>query len=150
MTHNTMVLIAETFPTTKWAVHTSKNYVSSFEALQAFEDDDVVRAVRKLRTLLARNTLSVEELIIEIRRGAKQQRKIKQPESMDKAIAESDQQYMRTQLQREQVDRIRKAVTICRESRAIDNTPLSPRIEEWSGLTIGLVHAALERIDGKY
>lgn len=145
MTHNIMTLIAEKFPSTKWSLHTNRNYVKAYEALKDFEDEQVAAAVRKLRSLLARNTISVEELIIEIRKSHRTQAQYRKVDTGDNNAAKNELTRMRTELCRESVQVVREAVTICRAARVLDGRPLSPRIEEWGNYAVGVVHAAIQR-----
>lgn len=146
MTHNLMALIAEKFPSTKWAVHTNRNYVKAYEALKDFEDEEVAAAVRKMRSGLSRNMIALEELLSEIQRASKPKTRYRQSDVADQQASRSDLQCMREELYRESVQSIRDAVTICRAARVLDGQPLSPRIEEWGNYAVGVVHAAIQRV----
>jgi hypothetical protein len=43
---------------------------------------------------------------------------------------------------------IAAAVARCRKVGALDGTPLSPKVEEWSAYTVGMVYAAIEEAHG--
>ena len=146
MTHNSMAVIAEAFIATKWAVHTSRKYVESFEALKEFSDEEVIQAVRHLRGLLARNCISVEEIITQIRRASRPKAFKRYSDAADQDAAKSDRASMLADLKATPVDTIRKAVTMCRASGVLNNSPLPPRLEEWGSLSIGVVHAAIQRM----
>jgi hypothetical protein len=142
-----MAEVLERFPNTKWCKPSSKGYDEAQVALAAFTDTDISTALASLRRNMARSMVTVDEIIAEIRRLRRRSEFAErvQREGINPDEIERERREMRNAILLAPAEEVRAAVAYCRKVGSLDGQPLSPKREEWSAFTIGMVHAALER-----
>lgn len=147
MRTETAATIVEFFPGSKWASPDSARHADAAKVLESFTHEDIVQACKTLRANLSRTHCTAEELAGEIKRNQRKavihQRAM--AEGINPAEVEQDRRKARNTLLLAPREVIAKAVAKCRKVGALDGNALSPKIEEWSAYTVGIVYAAIEQ-----
>ena len=147
MRTETAATIAEYFPGSKWASPDSARHADAATALEAFTHEDIVQACKSLRANLSRTHCTAEELAGEVKRN--QRKAVIHQRAMAEGInpqeVEQERRQARNALLLAPREVIAKAVARCRKIGMLDGAPLSPKVEEWSAYTVGIVYAAIEQ-----
>jgi hypothetical protein len=150
MRTETAATILEYFGGSSWAKPDSKRHAEAAKVLEGFSHEDIVTACKSLRASLARTHCKAEELVGEIRRNKR--REVVQAQAWREGINPDDIERERKQARNAVLlaprEVIAAAVAKCRKIGALDATPLSPKVEEWSAYTVGMVYAAIEEAHG--
>jgi hypothetical protein len=103
-----------------------------------------------MRLTLSRSSVKPEELAGEIRRNTKRAKVHSQAwkDGINPDEIERERKQARNAVILAPREVIAAAVARCRKVGALDGTPLSPKVEEWSAYTVGMVYAAIEEAHG--
>jgi CO dehydrogenase/acetyl-CoA synthase alpha subunit len=147
MRPETGATILEHFAGSTWAKHDSKRHDEAAKMLEEFTHEEIAAACKSMRRTLSRSHVKPEELVGEIKRNKRREVVQAQAwrEGINPAEVERELREMRNAILLAPAEEVREAVAYCRKVGSLDGQPLSPKREEWSSFTIGMVHAALER-----
>lgn len=148
MRTETAVTILEYFPGSKWANPDSAKHAEAAKVLEEFTHEDIVQACKTMRASLARSHATAEEIVGEIRRNRKKAASlVKQWEGVNTHEVEQDRKAMRNAILLAPAAMVREAVAHCRKHNTIGGDPLPANREEWTAYAVGMVYAALERME---
>lgn len=150
MRTETAATIVEHFGGSTWANRDSKRHADAAKLLDEFSHEDIVQACKTMRLTLSRSSIKPEELVGEIRRNAKRARVQAQAwkDGINPDEIERERKQARNAVLLAPREIIAAAVAKCRKIGALDGTPLSPKVEEWSAYTVGMVYAAIAEEHG--
>ena len=150
MRTETAATILEYFGGSSWANPDSKKHAEAAKVLDEFSHEDIVQACKTMRLTLSRSSVKPEELAGEIRRNTKRAKVHAQAwkDAINPYDIECERKFQRNAVLLAPREVIAAAVARCREVGALDGTPLSPKVEEWSAYTVGMVYAAIEEAHG--
>lgn len=150
MRTETAAVILEHFGGSTWAKPDSKRHAEAAKVLDEFTHEDIVQACKTMRLTLSRSSVKPEELAGEIRRNNKRAKVHAQAwkDGINPDEIERERKQARNAVLLAPREVIAAAVAKCRKVGALDGTPLSPKVEEWSAYTVGMVYAAIEEAHG--
>jgi hypothetical protein len=146
MRTETAATILEYFGGSSWANTDSKKHAEAAKV----SHEDIVQACKTMRLTLSRSSVKPEELAAEIRRNTKRAKVHAQAwkDGINPDEIERERKQARNAVLLAPREIIAAAVARCRKVGALDGTPLSPKVEEWSAYTVGMVYAAIEEAHG--
>lgn len=150
MRNETAASIIELFPGCSWARPDSKRHDEAGKVLDEQTHEDIVQACKTLRANLARNHCTAEEIVAEIKRNQRKAAIHARAclDGINPEEVERERKLAKNAVLLAPREVIAKAVERCRQIGVLDGTPLSPKIEEWSAYTVGMVYAAIEEEHG--
>lgn len=146
MRTETAAVIQEYFAGSKWASPTSSRHEQASQVLVEFSHEEVVAGCKKLKSLLSRSHISVDELAVEIRR-------IKAREAAQAKVwsdgINPDEVRRQRDAARDAVlaaprEAVEAAVARARSVGALDGNPLPGDRNRWTPFVIGIINAAMQ------
>lgn len=142
----TAASIIEYFPSTKWANQQNSKHKSASDLLAEFSHEEIVAGCKKLKSLLSRSHISVDELAVEIRRI--RAREAAQAKVWSDGI-NPDEVRRQRDVAREAVltaprEVVEAAVAFARSIGALDGNPLPGDRHRWTPFVIGIINAAMQ------
>lgn len=142
----TAASIIDYFPGTKWANQQNSKHKPASDLLAEFSHEEIVAGCKKLKSLLSRSHISVDELAVEIRR-------IKAREAAQAKVwsdgINPDEVRRQRDAARDAVlaaprEAVEAAVARARTVGALDGNPLPGDRHRWTPFVIGIINAAMQ------
>lgn len=145
----TAAFIQDQFPGSKWANPSSSRHQQASDVLADYAHEDIVDACRSMRASLSRTHCTAEELVGEIKRNQRKAaiRAKADQEGYNPYEVEQHRIAMRNAVENAPADEVRRAVSHARSVGSLAGEPLPADRSKWSSYAVGVVWAALNRVD---